>query len=127
MSSLHPRAIEGIHAFNDGDFFEAHELLEEAWLVEPGELRNLYRGILQAAVVYLHITRNNYEGAVKVYGRSQKWLAGWPDIVLGLDVTRLKTDLEAAIAEVQRLGPGQLDQFDKTFFKPLLLEQRTNQ
>lgn len=126
MERLHEKAIQGIASFNERDFFEAHELLEEAWLAETSDLRNLYRGVLQAAVVYLHITRNNYEGAVKVYGRSQKWLRGWPPVVRGLDVASLNDTLDAAIAEVQRLGPGNLADFPETLFASLHLEQRTD-
>ena len=69
---LHPQAAEGLRLFNAGEYFEAHEALEDAWNAEPGKVRELYRGILQIAVVYLHITRGNYNGAVKVYARSLK-------------------------------------------------------
>ena len=71
---IHPRALDGILLFNRGEFFEAHEALEDAWRDERTEVRNLYKGILQIAVTNLHITRGNYQGAIKVYGRSQKWL-----------------------------------------------------
>jgi len=81
---LHPKAVEGIKLFNTGEFFEAHEELEAAWRDEAGEVRNLYRGILQVAVAYLHITRGNYEGAVKVYDRSLKWTQGWNDVIQSL-------------------------------------------
>jgi len=69
---LHPQAAEGLRLFNAGKYFEAHEALEDAWNAETGRVRELYRGILQIAVVYLHVTRGNYNGAVKVYGRSQR-------------------------------------------------------
>jgi hypothetical protein len=116
---LHPKAIEGLHLMNHGEYFEAHEALEAAWKEEPGTLRDLYKGILQAAVVYLHITRRNYPGAVKVYGRSQKWLTKWEGVVLGIDVATLRHDLDAAMAEVRRLGPERLADFDQTLLKPV--------
>ena len=83
---LHPQAAEGLRLFNKGEYFEAHEALEAAWNAEKGEVRDLYRGILQIAVVYLHITRGNYNGAVKVYARSQKWLRDWPAVCRGIQV-----------------------------------------
>src|SRR5262245_54792803 len=86
---LHPQAAEGLRLFNAGEYFEAHEALEAAWNAEKGPVRDLYRGILQIAVVYLHITRRNYNGAVKVYARSQRWLKGWPDICRGINVEEL--------------------------------------
>lgn len=119
-SPLHPNAILGLQHFNKGEYFEAHEELETAWRAETDEIRDLYQGILQAGVTYLHITRHNYDGAVKVYRRSQKWLTKWPEICRGVDVGRLRVDLDAAIAEVRRLGPEHLAEFDLSLLKPVI-------
>lgn len=117
---LHPKAHEGILLFNEGKYFEAHEELEAAWRSESGKIRNLYQGILQAAVTYLHITRGNYQGAVKVYGRSMKWLKDWPDHCRGVDVAQLRADMALAITEVNRLGNARLDEFDRSLLKPVV-------
>lgn len=116
---LHPQAAEGLRLFNAGEYFEAHEALEEAWNEEEGKVRDLYRGILQIAVVYLHITRRNYNGAVKVYSRSQKWLKDWPQVCRGIDVSQLRRDAEAAINEVVRLGIENIAEFDNSLLKPV--------
>ena len=117
---LHPKAHEGILLFNEGKYFEAHEELEAAWRSESGKIRNLYQGILQAAVTYLHITRGNYQGAVKVYGRSMKWLKDCPDHCRGVDVAQLRADMDLVIAEVNRLGNARLDKFDRSLLKPVV-------
>ncbi len=117
---LHPRALEGMRLFNEGRFFEAHEELEAAWKDERGPVRQLYQGILEAAVTYLHIRRGNYPGAIKVYGRSMRWLRAWPDRCRGTDVARLRNDLDAAIAEVRRLGQDRLLDIDGAYFKPVV-------
>ena len=119
---LHPEAIEGLRLFNAGEYWKAHEALEQAWLHEQGELRDLYRGILQAAVVYLHVTRANFPGATKVYGRSQKWLTRWPPVCRGVAVGKLRYDLDIVIAEVRRLGPGGLNRFDLALLKPIVYD-----
>jgi predicted metal-dependent hydrolase len=116
---LHPAAAEGIRLFNCGEFFEAHEALEEAWRAEAGPVRDLYRGILQIAVTYLHIARNNYAGAIKVYARAERWLRSWPETCRGVQVAELKKDAQRALEEVQRLGPEGLANFDPSFFKPI--------
>ena len=118
-SPLHPNALLGIQHFNKGEYFEAHEELETAWRAETDEIRDLYQGILQAGVTYLHITRRNYNGAVKVYRRSQRWLVKWPEICRGVDVGQLRRDLDAAIAEVRRLGPERLAEFDLGLLKQI--------
>jgi predicted metal-dependent hydrolase len=123
-ASLHPRAVQGLRLFNAGEYFEAHEALEDAWNAEPGKVRELYRGILQIAVVYLHVTRGNYNGAVKVYGRSQKWVNEWPEVCRGIQVGQLRRDAEAVINEVIRLGVGKLAEFDRSLLKPVLWTEK---
>ncbi len=110
-------ARKGIELFDAKRYWHAHEALEEAWLSEAGPIRHLYRGILQAGVVYLHIERENYRGAMKVYYRCRRWLDPFPPHCRGLDIGRLRADLERAIDEVQRLGPNRLQRFDRSLFK----------
>jgi len=117
---LHPQAAQGLRLFNAGEYFEAHEALEDAWNAEQGKVRDLYRGILQIAVVYLHITRRNYNGAIKVYFRSQRWMKDWPDICRGIHVERLRRDAEAAITEVRRLGLQRMAEFDESLLKQVV-------
>jgi predicted metal-dependent hydrolase len=119
LAPLHFKAKEGIELFNHGHFFEAHEALEAAWREETGPVRNLYRGILQVAVVYLHITRRNYPGAFKVYLRCRKWLQPWPETCRGVAVGQLRRDLEAAVSVLQSLGPEHIADFNRQLFKPI--------
>lgn len=114
---IHPAAIKGMELFNTGEYWLAHEHLEEAWKEETGAVRELYRAILQTAVIYLHITRANYRGAIKVYGRVQKWINPWPDVCRGIEIGQLHQDLDAVMAEVKRLGPDRLAGFDQSLFK----------
>ncbi len=120
---LHPQAAEGLRLFNAGEYFEAHEALENAWNAEKGKVRDLYRGILQIAVVYLHITRGNYNGAVKVYERSQKWLKDWPAVCRGIKVDELRRNAETVIKEVKRVGPEKIADFDQSLFKPITWDE----
>jgi uncharacterized protein len=119
VGSLHPKAIEGMELFNAGRYFEAHEALEAAWRAESGPVRDLYRGILQVGVVYLHITHYNYPGALKVYQRSLKWLQLWPETCRGVSVGQLRRDLETVMSALQELGPQQIAGFDTTLLKPI--------
>jgi predicted metal-dependent hydrolase len=120
---LHPRAAEGLRLFNAGEYFEAHESLEDAWNAELGKVRELYRGILQIAVVYLHVRRANYNGAVKVYARSQRWIKDWPAVCRGIYVEELRKDAEVVITEVMRLGAEKISEFDFSLLKPVQWEE----
>jgi predicted metal-dependent hydrolase len=117
---LHPRARAGLILFNAGSYFEAHEELEAAWKAEPGAVRRLYQGILEAGVTYLHITRGNYAGALKVYDRSMKWLQGWPAECRGVNVEKLRQDLSATVQVVRGLGPDRIREFDRRSLQPVV-------
>jgi len=117
---LHPKAVEGFQLFNTGKYWQAHEALEAAWRAENGEIRHLYRGILQVGVAYLHITRRNYIGALKLYYRSQRWLQPFPAVCRGVEVARLRNEFEQAIRTMRSLGPDNLDGFDRALLKPVV-------
>ncbi len=117
---LHPQAQEGLVLFDARRYWHAHEALETAWLEEPGPVRHLYRGILQAGVVYLHAERKNYRGVTKVYKRCRRWLDPFPPHCRGLDIGQLRSDLAAMYQTVVALGPDRLDELDPALFKPIV-------
>lgn len=121
---LNPKAIEGMELFNKGKFFDSHEELEIAWNEETGKIRELYQGILQIAVTYLHITRGNYDGAVKVYERAMRRLKDWPDVCRGIQVGKFKKDAEIVMQEVQKLGIENISRFNAALFKPIQWNQK---
>jgi predicted metal-dependent hydrolase len=116
---LHPEVLRGIELFNAGEYFEAHEALENAWREEPGRIRELYQGILQVAVTYLHIQRGNYSGATKVAARCQIKLDQWPETCRGVDVATLRRNLTAVMEALTRLGPERIRAFEMRMFKKI--------
>ena len=116
---IHPMAELGLALFNDRQYWKAHEALEEAWKFEPGPVRHLYLGILQAGVAYLHIQKGNYTGAMKMYSRSQRWLSPFPNECRGIAVAQLRHDLEVTITILKRIGPQNISQFDQNLLKPI--------
>ena len=116
---LHPLARRGLEAFNRREYFEAHELLEEAWREEKGPIRGLYQGILQAAVCYLHIERGNLNGGMRMYARCKPKLDNWPDTCRGVDVAGLRRSLSTVMEAVSRLGPENIHDFYLSLFQPI--------
>ncbi len=109
-------AEEGLRLFNARHYWHAHEALEAAWLAEPGVVRGLYKGILQAGVMFLQIERQNYVGMMKMHARSAVWLAPWPETCRTVQVGQLRADVAAALAEARRLGPEGLAAFPAGLF-----------
>jgi hypothetical protein len=117
--TLHPAALAGLEFFNQGEYFEAHEALEEAWRDETGPIRDLYRGILQIGVAYYHILRGNYTGAVKLFARCGQWLDPFPDFCLGINLKKLREDSRAVSIHLEQIGPEGIQHFRRSLLKPI--------
>ncbi|HEV7677785.1 MAG TPA: DUF309 domain-containing protein [Candidatus Dormibacteraeota bacterium] len=105
-----PELGDGIRLFNEARWFEAHEVLERAWLAEPGPLRNLYQGILQVGVGLHHARRGNVAGGLRLLDRGMSRLGPFEPHRLGVDVTRLVRD--AATARRHLATPSGAETFD---------------
>lgn len=110
-------ALHGLELFNAGEYFEAHEALETAWRDETGPVRELYRGILQVGVAYLHILNGNYTGAVKMFGRCKPWLEPFSDGCKGIELDSFRQDFLRVEAELLRLGPEGLHLFNRRLLR----------
>ncbi len=57
---------DGLDAYDRGDYFEAHELLEPAWMgsADPAE-RSVLQGLIKLAAAYVHEVRGNPPGIEK--------------------------------------------------------------
>jgi predicted metal-dependent hydrolase len=110
----------GLAAYDRGDFFEAHEELEPAWMGtdDPG-IRALLQGLIKVAAAYVHDVRGNPPGIVRNLQGARVLLeqareAGPSDEVPGLDVTLLieaidvRLDDLAVHPEGPTLGPPSL-------------------
>ena len=97
--SLDERFIRGIELFNKEEFFECHEIIEDLWLATQDEYKELYKGVIQAAVALYHLDRGNLKGARKLYGTSSKYLRKYPQVALGLNVEKLLEDMKICFEE----------------------------
>ena len=71
--------VRGIEEFNIEEFYECHETLEEYWQkLPPGmpddlshdfPVRQMVQGVIQIAVGFYHLKRNNVKGALKLFTR----------------------------------------------------------
>ena len=54
---------EGLRLFNEEEFFECHEVLEELWSETRGDEKKFLQGLIQAAVALFHFGNENFGGA----------------------------------------------------------------
>jgi CheY-like chemotaxis protein len=115
------RLMEGIELFNQGQYFECHEVIEDAWNNEPEPVRIMYQGILQIGVACYHIQNKNWRGAMKVLQRGTPKIRRFAPACMGINLDRLLADADEIRRELVRLGPEWRDDFDATLFPTIEL------
>lgn len=64
MTHQPPRFEDAVTLFNQRQFFECHEVLEDLWRpLSPGPEKQFLQGLLQIGVGFHHLLNNNYTGA----------------------------------------------------------------
>ncbi|HXY03984.1 MAG TPA: DUF309 domain-containing protein, partial [Terriglobales bacterium] len=66
----------GIVLFNQGHFFEAHEVLEDVWRAAPAQEKKFLQGLVQLAVAFHHHSTGNCVGMRSVMERGIRNLGG---------------------------------------------------
>ncbi len=97
-----PRYAEGIRLFQDGHWFECHEVLELAWRATPrGEVRDYLQGLIQLAVSLEHWRRGNPRGAQGQWRKATTKFAGLPDVFEGVALAELLAEFTGLWGDVQ--------------------------
>lgn len=94
--------------FNQHDWFECHETLEELWVAETGEMRDFYQGILQIAAALHHWRKGNFNGAVSLLARGAGYLRRVRPVCRGFDVSGFIAETEATLEALTVLGPSSM-------------------
>jgi predicted metal-dependent hydrolase len=109
---------KGLAAYRRGDFFEAHELLEPAWMgaSDPAE-RDYHQGLIKLAAAYVHAVRGNPLGMAKNLAGARARLAetaragGAPIARLARPNAGVDLDLDALLVAIddrlERLARGE--------------------
>jgi len=88
-------------AYDAGDHFEAHELLEPAWMGtdDPAE-RDLHQGLIKLAAAFVHAGRGNPHGVRKNLVGARARLADAVEAgrAYGIDVTPIVADIDGRLA-----------------------------
>ena len=108
MSAPPDRLKLGIRLFNDREFFECHEILEDEWRAEGGPRRRFLQSLIHIAVAFVHMQRGNPIGA---RGQLRKGLLKLENSLYScekIDTARLQTDALTALARIES-GMNQVD------------------
>ncbi len=91
------RFIKGLELFENGEYFKAHEVLEELWREMPSEnkYKNLVKALIQlCAGYYKYFEQKNPEGAKKIFKNAKNYLMNYLEENLIIDVKKIVKDLD---------------------------------
>jgi hypothetical protein len=100
----------GLAAYERGDYFEAHEELEPAWMgTDVTAERALLQGIIKVAAAYVHDVRGNPAGIARNLTGARTLLleaaTGPADNAAGIDLAALIADVELRLDDLAE-NPG---------------------
>lgn len=98
--------IEGIRLFNEEEFFECHDVLEELWSETLGEDKKFLQGLIQASVALFHFGNENLGGARKLYHSSIEKLDPYGETYMGLNLAKFKNDFRICFEELLQAKEG---------------------
>lgn len=104
----HGALADGLRSYRGGEFFEAHEHWESAWLLAAEPEKTFLQSLIQIAAAMHHFERGNRVGAASLLGRSLRRLEKFPDAFGGVEVEALRQNMRAwlkALAEKERPQP----------------------
>jgi predicted metal-dependent hydrolase len=78
--------VEFVEYFNRQAYFEAHDVLEELWLVTRGDRRDFYKGLIQTAVALLKLQQGKTAPASTLARRAAAHLQKYGPVCEGIDV-----------------------------------------
>ena len=95
----------GVELFNEGKFFDAHEVLEDVWRAAPDEQRKYFQGLIQVAVALHHHSRGNSVGCRSLLARAERNLSAYPKGFGSVDLEALLQSVAAWRAALENSGP----------------------
>ena len=87
---------EGLLRIRSGDYFEAHEELEDEWREAPAAERDFLQGLVHVAVAWLHAERGNRPGCERQLEKAARRLAPYTPAHRGVDVAVVLEDVRLA-------------------------------
>ncbi len=107
MSGIDEHFRAGIDLFNRGEFFEAHEEMEEAMsLAEDDGDWDFYLGLLRAAVANHKVQQGEFSSAVFHLGAATRFLSAYPGRHRGIDLDAFRSALADELAMMEKAAAG---------------------
>ena len=104
--------VRAAELFDAGEYYAAHEVLDEVWEQAPPDEQDFFKGLIQACIALHHHQQGNPDGARKLYSGHRRYLGRFLPRHRGVDVAAFLEAMQAALAPVVRARPGEEPPFD---------------
>lgn len=112
---LDARYLGYFDCFNKGHFYEAHDVLEDLWLLDKkGPDGDFYKALIQLAGAFVHLQKSRLGPCVALLRLSRSYLGGYPPLHHGLDLSAViqltrEWETKVAAAEAGEAAAGAWD------------------
>ena len=113
--------FSGLNTFNEGNYFDAHEIWEELWSEYYLKDRDFIQGLIQLAVCFVHLQNNNLNGAKSLINKSIKKLHGFSHDHRNIDLKGLKKIMKKLNLELELIN--NVAEFDWSNCPTILLHE----
>jgi len=118
------RYLKGIELFNEQEYYECHEVLEDIWHESVGKEKLFYQGLIQSAVGIFHYQNSNFIGARSVVRNAHKKFVQVPDFYMGLDVAAFVAKMKKLFAGLEASGTENPAPIDESLIPTIRLEDQ---
>ena len=115
------RYWKGIQRFNEKDFFEAHEILEDLWHEYRESDRTYLQALIQISAGLYHADAGNFRGARSQLTKGLQKLNQYPATHQGVDVRMLVRDVGVCLTTIDSCERGQTKFSAYSFFPQIKL------
>ena len=95
--------FDGLQAYEEKDFFEAHELWEELWSEYYLDDKTFIQGLIQLAVSFVHLGNGNLNGAKSLLNKSADKFSSFSGVHRGINIDNLKKKIMEIKNEYEQL------------------------
>ncbi|MEN8193989.1 MAG: DUF309 domain-containing protein [Bacteroidota bacterium] len=92
--------MKGVDLFNDGAYFEAHDIFEDLWMESDQNDKDLYQGLVQISVGSYHLISGNYSGALSQYQKGIKKLENYRTTEKNINLEKFLIEFKPFIEKI---------------------------
>jgi hypothetical protein len=109
----------GVDLYNAGHYWNAHEAWEQVWLDSEREMRGFYQGLIQVTAAFVHVSRDEFPGAIRLLDAGIEKLEKYPAAFMGVQLGPLVTGAKTARSKLWALGEKRVSEFDRALIPPI--------